>query len=58
MANLLDQTFIGKFIDRSFVKSFPAGVDVCGENGEYHTFCFGVHYSNIPFRLPNHFLYI
>ena len=40
MAILLDQTYIGRFIDRSFVESFPDGVDICGENGEYHTFFF------------------
>ena len=40
MANLLDQTFIGRLIDHSFVESLPDGVDICGENGEYHTFCF------------------
>jgi diphthamide synthase (EF-2-diphthine--ammonia ligase) len=40
MVNLLDQMFIGRLIDHSFVKDLPEGVDVCGENGEYHTFCF------------------
>ncbi len=40
MADLLDENYIGRLIDRRFVESLPAGVDICGENGEYHTFCF------------------
>jgi uncharacterized protein (TIGR00290 family) len=30
----------GRLIDEAFVKALPAGVDPCGENGEYHSFCF------------------
>lgn len=40
MADLLDKSYIGKVIDRSFVENIPENIDVCGENGEYHTFCF------------------
>lgn len=36
-ADKLDQTYIGKELDRAFVASLPDGVDCCGENGEYHT---------------------
>jgi diphthamide synthase (EF-2-diphthine--ammonia ligase) len=25
--------------DRSFLDALPAGVDPCGERGEFHTFC-------------------
>lgn len=39
-ANKLDQTFIGREINHDFVKSLPNGVDLCGENGEYHTFSY------------------
>ena len=39
-ASLLDKSFCGRLIDKDFVKDLPAGVDVCGENGEFHTFCF------------------
>lgn len=34
----LDATFLGKEIDRDFVRRLPEGVDACGENGEYHSF--------------------
>lgn len=39
-ADKLDQTFIGKEIDSTFVQSLPEGIDLCGENGEYHTFSY------------------
>ncbi len=40
MANLLGKEYIGRLIDQSFVNELPKCIDVCGENGEYHTFCF------------------
>ena len=36
----LDKSFCGRLIDGSFVRDLPPGVDVCGENGEYHSFVF------------------
>lgn len=36
----LDETWVGKEIDSDFVTQLPANVDYCGENGEFHTFCF------------------
>lgn len=36
-ADLLDENFIGKDLDENLVNSFPENIDVCGENGEYHT---------------------
>jgi uncharacterized protein (TIGR00290 family) len=36
----LDKSFCGRMIDHSFVRDLPPGVDVCGENGEYHSFVF------------------
>lgn len=37
----LDGSFCGRRFDRAFVASLPAGVDACGENGEFHTFVTG-----------------
>jgi uncharacterized protein (TIGR00290 family) len=34
----LDQGFVGRIIDEQFVSDLPKGVDVCGENGEFHSF--------------------
>lgn len=31
---------LGRMIDDDFVSALPEGVDLCGENGEYHTFVF------------------
>ena len=39
-AELLDESFAGRIIDKDFLKDLPAGVDPCGENGEFHTFVF------------------
>ena len=36
----LDQSFVGRVIDKEFLRDLPAGVDPCGENGEFHTFVF------------------
>jgi uncharacterized protein (TIGR00290 family) len=36
----LDKSFAGRFIDREFIKDFPDAADICGENGEYHSFVF------------------
>lgn len=35
-----DETWVGREIDASFVHDLPEFVDPCGENGEYHTFCY------------------
>jgi uncharacterized protein (TIGR00290 family) len=32
--------FVGKVIDQDLIKLLPKEVDVCGENGEFHTFAF------------------
>lgn len=37
---ILGREFAGRRIDAGFVASLPAGVDPCGENGEYHSFVF------------------
>jgi uncharacterized protein (TIGR00290 family) len=36
----LDPSFAGRVIDEQFLADLPAGVDPCGENGEFHTFVF------------------
>jgi uncharacterized protein (TIGR00290 family) len=34
----LDRSFAGRPFDRALLEALPAGVDPCGENGEFHTF--------------------
>ena len=36
----LDASFCGREWDASFLEDLPAGVDPCGENGEFHTFVY------------------
>ena len=47
-AGKLDEAFIGQDISAALIDSMPAGIDVCGENGEYHTFA----YAGGPFKHP------
>jgi len=36
----LNHEFSGREYDKDFIESLPAGVDPCGENGEFHTFVY------------------
>lgn len=37
-SNLLDSSLVGRTFDEQFLSMLPAGVDPCGENGEFHSF--------------------
>jgi uncharacterized protein (TIGR00290 family) len=37
---LLDESWCGKLFDDQFIHRLPPEVDPCGENGEFHSFCF------------------
>ena len=52
-AKKLDASFAGRIIDERFIADLPDGVDPCGENGEYHTFCFDgpIFKQAIPFQI-------
>lgn len=39
-SEVLDKSFVGRVIDKDFINDLPDNVDPCGENGEFHTFCF------------------
>lgn len=36
----LDKTFVGRDYDASFINDLPDEIDVCGENGEFHSYCY------------------
>ena len=59
MADLLGKEYIGKLIDEDFVKSLPENINICGENGEYHTLCYDgpIFSSPVPFELGEPFLF-
>jgi uncharacterized protein (TIGR00290 family) len=48
----LDKSFAGRELDAAFFRDLPAGVDPCGENGEFHTFVF--HGPIFRFPIPVH----
>ena len=52
-ADLLDESFIGKDLDINLVNSFPKNIDVCGENGEYHTLSYagGLFKKEVEFSI-------
>lgn len=35
----LDESFAGREFDVELLRDLPEGIDPCGENGEFHTFC-------------------
>ena len=39
-SRVLDESYVGRVIDGPFISSLPAGVDPCGENGEFHSFVY------------------
>jgi uncharacterized protein (TIGR00290 family) len=45
--NRLDTSFLGRPFNRELLDALPAGIDPCGENGEFHT------YVHEPHRLLN-----
>lgn len=47
-ASKLDRSFIGQDIDAALIERMPEDVDICGENGEYHTFA----YAGALFKQP------
>lgn len=50
-ADKLDRSFVGRALDRDCVKDLPGDVDPCGENGEFHTFCYQAPYFRQPIDL-------
>lgn len=49
----LGQDWVGREIDSNFLQELPSNVDPCGENGEFHTFCFDgpIYKKEISFRI-------
>lgn len=38
--SVLPEHFLGKIIDQEFIETYPENADICGENGECHSFVF------------------
>nr|WP_299887728.1 diphthine--ammonia ligase [uncultured Lacinutrix sp.] len=39
-AKYFSEDFVGQTITKELIQNLPKAVDVCGENGEFHTFCY------------------
>lgn len=52
-AHLLGESFLGRDLDESFINDLPENVDPCGENGEFHTFCYDgpIFKKPVPFTI-------
>lgn len=52
-ADKLDKSYIGKEITQELIDNLPEGVDVCGENGEFHTFVYAgdIFKKNVDFQI-------
>ena len=48
---VLDRTFAGRELDVQFFRDLPPNVDLCGENGEFHTFVFDGPIFHEPIRI-------
>lgn len=46
----LGEDAVGRNIDEEFIRTLPAGVDPCGENGEFHSFAFAGPIFREPVR--------
>jgi uncharacterized protein (TIGR00290 family) len=48
---VLSGEFSGREYDADFIRDLPAGIDPCGENGEFHTFVYDGPIFNRPVRV-------
>lgn len=51
-SNVLGKDFVGREYDEQFLSELPAGVDSCGENGEFHSFVYGgpIFHESVAFK--------
>jgi uncharacterized protein (TIGR00290 family) len=49
----LDPAFAGREFDRALLEELPAGVDPCGENGEFHSFVYDGPMFRSPISIEN-----
>ncbi|WP_299781449.1 diphthine--ammonia ligase [uncultured Formosa sp.] len=52
-AKYFNEDFVGTILDHDTINNLPETVDPCGENGEFHTFCFDgpLFKAPIPFTI-------
>lgn len=52
-AKYFSEDFVGKTITKELIDNLPKAVDSCGENGEFHTFCYDgpIFKKPVPFTI-------
>lgn len=50
-AGSLPAQWLGTVLNETTIAALPVGIDPCGENGEYHTFCFDGPIFTTPLKL-------
>lgn len=52
-AKYFSEDFVGKTITKELIENLPEDVDPCGENGEFHTFCYDgpIFKTPVPFSI-------
>ena len=52
-ATYFNEDFVGKTITKALIEALPEDVDPCGENGEFHTFCYDgpIFKHPVPFTI-------
>jgi diphthamide synthase (EF-2-diphthine--ammonia ligase) len=50
---VLDRSFVGREFDTRLLGELPAGIDPCGENGEFHTCAYAGPMFAAPLSLAN-----
>lgn len=52
-AKYFNEDFVGTILNQDVIDTLPIGIDPCGENGEFHTFCFEgpLFKTAIPFEI-------
>ena len=52
-SGVLGKEFVGREFDDQFLSELPAGIDPCGENGEFHTFVYDgpIFNKSIDYRI-------
>jgi uncharacterized protein (TIGR00290 family) len=48
--SVIDKSFAGRIMDQRFINDYPDGQDICGENGEFHTYVFDGPNFSFPIK--------
>lgn len=54
----LSKNLLGRIIDSRFIEEYPKDSDICGENGEYHTFVYDgpIFHAPVNFKIQDNII--